>query len=71
MLGCGQTPSSQLHYKSESGSQDWTNHHRRDLGTRPEPLELLVVNLILEELLISGLHLFFLSNWGDIYIEQG
>ncbi len=72
MLGYGQIPSSQLHYKRGSGSRTWTKHHRRDLGTRPKPLKLIEADLLLEELLVSGIHFVFFSNWGGIiYIEQG
>ena len=65
MLGCGQTPSSQLHYKREAEAKTWTKHHRRDLGTRPKPLKLIVASLLLEELLVSGIRFIFFSNWGD------
>ena len=68
MLGCGQIPSSQLHYKREAEAKTWAKHHRRDLGTRPKTLKLIVAGLLLEELLVSGIRFIFFSNWGGLFI---
>ena len=65
MLGCGQIPSSQLHYKREKRKpRPRPKHHRRDLGTRPKPLKLIEADLLLEELLVSGIYFIFFGNWG-------
>jgi hypothetical protein len=64
MLGCGQIPSSQLHYKRESGSRDLDQSSQARLGNQAETLKLVVTDLLLEELLVSGIHIIFFSNWG-------
>ena len=70
MLGCGQTPSSQLHYKrdAEAGLGPNITGATWELG---RTLKLIVAGLLLEELLISRICFIFFSNWGGIYIEQG
>ncbi len=58
--------------KEESGSQDLYLTSQVRLGNQIETLKLIIADLLLEELLVSGIHLIFFSNLGGIiYIEQG